>query len=81
MEQWHLARAQSPPGSPSDTLRQVATSSRLGGMECGGDTNTRNLRLGFEEVASCHFVVLKKTQLNPTWDLALKVWQLLIWHN
>ena len=29
MEQWHLARAQSPPGSPpstSDTLRQVVVS-------------------------------------------------------
>lgn len=36
MEQWHLARNQSPPDTPpstSDTLRQVAVSS-LEGMEC-----------------------------------------------
>lgn len=44
MEQWHLARAQSPPDSPCcspDTLRQV-----VAGMECDGDANTAQGRFG-----------------------------------
>lgn len=43
MEQWHMARAQTPPDSPpsSDTLRQVVIS-RLEGLECG-DANTLHL--------------------------------------
>lgn len=48
MEQWHLARAQSPPDSPpsaSDTLRQVVAS-RLDGTECG-DANTLHLHVVF----------------------------------
>ncbi len=52
MEQWHLARAQSPPdspSSPSDTLRQVVTSC-LEGTECGG-TNTLHLHMVFLEAA------------------------------
>ena len=55
MEQWHLARSQSPPGSPpstSDSLRQVVVS-RLRGMVCGDDANTAPV---FHEDLSSHQV-------------------------
>lgn len=65
MEQWHLARAQSPPGSPpssSDTLRQVV--SRLEGMVCG-PTNTLHLHLGLSR--SC--IVSLNYRSCETYDL------------
>lgn len=59
MEQWHLARSQTPPGSPpstSDSLRQVVVS-RLRGMVCG-DANTEPV---FHEDLSSHLVTKVNT--------------------
>lgn len=62
MEQWHQARAQSPPGSPpcsSDALRQVVV-----GMEHGGDANTHvHLVLFQQGVSTVTTVTL--TRLGP----------------
>ena len=59
MEQWHQARAQCTPDSPtssSDTMRQVVIS-HLEGMECG-DANTLHLDLVFlRSDASSHLVI------------------------